>query len=139
VKRLRDGKPVAGKLYSLEIDENDSDQLANYLGSMQLQQGSLLSRLAATFADVDLDQATSLAFARDQTAAYVLTYKHVVRFAKSANQTWSDALLSKGDIIHTHGLRQAEAMTIDKDGVLWLTSEKLPAPIVAVPTQARFE
>ena len=138
---LRQGKPTAGKLFRLDIDnvKSDVEQVATYMGQMRLRPGSLTSSIAASIANVDLNQATALTFATDESAAYVLTYRHVIRFAKHTNQSWSDALLGQGRVIHAHGLRQAEAMTIDDDGVLWLTSEKLPAPIRMLPTYTQFE
>ncbi|MEE9336206.1 MAG: hypothetical protein V3U65_19125 [Granulosicoccaceae bacterium] len=138
---LCDGKATAGKLFRLHINDsqNDSEQMATYVGQMQLRPSSLTSSLAASLAGVDLNQATALTFAADKTAAYVLTYRHLVRFAKRAGQSWADALLGQGEVIHEHGLRQAEAMTIDNDGMLWLTSEKLPAPIMALPSYTQFE
>ena len=138
---LRKGEPTPGKLFRLDITkgQSDSTQIATYIGQMQPRPSSVTSRLAASFANVDLNQATALSFAPDGSAAFMLTYRQVVRFTKRANQSWSDALLGRGDVIHRHGLRQAEAMTMDNDGVLWLTSEKLPAPIVAVPAFSSFE
>jgi hypothetical protein len=137
---LRNNQRSAGKLYRLPVSNTSGTEIvAQSLGEMVLLPSSLTSRLAASLAGIDLDQATDLVFSANRTAAYLLTYRQIIRFQRQAEQTWGDVLLAEGEVIHTHGLRQAEAITASEDGVLWLTSEKLPAPIWSIPTQTLFE
>jgi len=143
---LDKGDAVAAKLYRLALNpellnqpQSNSTQQAQYVGQMQLRPTSLSTRLAASFAGVDLNQATALSFSKDGLAAYVLTYRQVIRFDRLKNESWEQALSKPGRVIHNHGLRQAEAITIDNSGVLWITSEKLPAPILSLPTTVLYE
>lgn len=139
---IRNNQRSRGRLYRLPISHTTAKNkviVAEYLGQMQMQAGSLASQLAASLAGVDLDQATDLVFSTNATAAYVLTYRQIIRFQRQAQQSWADTLLAPGDVIHTHGLRQAEAITSADDGTLWFVSEKLPAPIWALPIQSVFE
>jgi len=147
---LNNGKAVAGKLYQLDIGSikeslrnnklhGKTKQVAQFLGRLQPRKTSASTRLTASLTGVDLSQATALSFSRNNNAAYLLTYKHIVQFDKAPHEDWQSALLGRGRVIHHHGLRQAEAMTIDEAGVIWITSEKLPAPIQAIPTFVGLE
>jgi hypothetical protein len=71
-----------------------------------------------------LGQPTALSFAPDGATAAVLTYGSPLIYTKRPNETWADALGRKPEVLTTHGLVQAEALTFAADShTLYVTGE----------------
>lgn len=118
---------------TLTLDSGDSLQVAKRIGTLTTRRPGIEARLAAALAGVDLSHATALAFNPDATAAFVLTYRHVLRFDRSADESWTDAFSRKAVRMHTHSLAQAEALSVAMDGTVWFTSENAGAPLWVLP------
>jgi hypothetical protein len=118
---------------TLTLDGGDSLQVAKRIGTLKTRKPGIEARLAAALAGVDLSHATALDFNRDATAAFVLTYRHVLRFDRSADESWADAFSHKAVRMHTHSLAQAEALSVAMDGTVWFTSENAGAPLWVLP------
>jgi hypothetical protein len=102
-------------------------------GTMQARRNSLEGRLAATFADVDLNHVTALSIDHKRNVAWLLTYRNILRFERSANQDWVQALAGRGLSAYRHNLEQAEALDVSADGLVWFTSEGEAAPLWVLP------
>lgn len=77
---------------------------------------------------------TALDFLSDGSGAVVLTPKDAYRYPRAKNQSWLAALRSKPTVVTLPHLRQTEAATVSADGkVLFVTSEKRPAPLLRMP------
>ena len=100
---------------------------------MQARDSSLESRLAATFADVDLNHVTALSIDHNRDVAWLLTYRNILRFSRRANQSWVQALAGQGLRAYRHNLEQAEALGVSADGLVWFTSEGESAPLWVLP------
>lgn len=118
---------------TLTLDGGDNLQIAKRIGTLTTRRPGIEARLAAALAGVDLSHATALAFNPDATAAFVLTYRHVLRFDRSADESWTDAFSRKAVRMHTHSLAQAEALSVAMDGTVWFTSENAGAPLWVLP------
>ena len=118
---------------TLTLDGGDRLQVAKRVGTLNTRKPGIEARLAAALAGVDLSHATALAFNQGVTAAFVLTYRHVLRFDRSADESWADAFSHKPVRMHTHSLAQAEALSVAMDGTVWFTSENAGAPLWVLP------
>ncbi len=77
-----------------------------------------------------LGQPTSLDVAPDGSAALVLTYGAVYRFAKQPDEDWRAAFRRLPERIRTPALSQAEAIAfVPGGGSFLLTTERRPAPL----------
>jgi len=120
----------------MQIDGGDTLQVAERVGTLKMPRPGFEARLAASLAGVDLNHATGFDITDDARHAYVLTYRHVFRFARTADESWAEALARQGERVHTHSLAQAEALAVATDGTVWLTSENRNAPLWALPAAA---
>ena len=77
---------------------------------------------------------TALEIDQQSATAYILTYSSVLKVEKQPQQSWADALLTGGYVVHNHRLEQAEGMTIDDKGKIWFTTEQRPAPLWVLPS-----
>lgn len=76
---------------------------------------------------------TAMDFLLDGSGAVVVTPKDAYRYARAKNQSWLDALRANPVVVKLPLLSQTEAVTVSADGkVLFVTSEKRPAPLVQV-------
>jgi hypothetical protein len=77
-----------------------------------------------------LAQPTALDVEPDGSAALVLTYGNVYRFAKAPSESWRAAFRRIPERVRIPALRQAEALGFVPGGASFmLTSEKRPAPL----------
>lgn len=97
--------------------------IADRVGTMALRRGTVESTLAAKFKDVDLSHPTAMSISRNDTIAYILTYREVLSVQRQTDQSWEEALSKPAKRLFSHPLRQAEAMTLSDEQALWLTSE----------------
>lgn len=127
--------PQASRLYTLPLPEQATDGLltARFVGELPMQPVGLEARLAAAVVGVDLNHPTAMDFDATSNTAYLLTYRHVLRVSRRDGQSWSEALTTSSERIHSHSLRQAEALAVSAGQSLWLTSEHAAAPIWALP------
>jgi len=107
--------------------------IAVHAGKMQARDSSFESRLAATFANVDLNHVTALSIDQDRNVAWLLTYRSILRFKRQTNQSWVQALTGRGLRAYRHNLEQAEALDVSADGLVWFTSEGESAPLWVLP------
>lgn len=74
---------------------------------------------------------TSMAMAPDGSALVVLTYRDAYRYERRGDESWAGALRRQPTALGLPPLIQAESITFDRRGeALYVTSEKLPAPLV---------
>ncbi|NND93093.1 MAG: hypothetical protein HKN42_19710 [Granulosicoccus sp.] len=131
--------PTASRLYELELtptamaSASDEILVATFAGELPMASPNLESRLAASFAGVDLNHPTALDFDPIGNTAYLLTYRHVLRVNRSGQQSWRDAFTAGGTRIHAHQLQQAEALAVVSGQWICITSEIAPAPLWALP------
>ena len=76
---------------------------------------------------------TSMALSPDGRTLVVLTYRDAYRFDRGAAETWGAAFARPPKPLGMPPLIQAESVTFSKDGrAVYVTSEKLPAPLVRI-------
>ena len=136
-----DGTLDANRAFRLPLPAPDAatiDRLvvATPLGPVNLGTRPLSHRMLRWLTGFDLGQPTGLVMTRDDQQAFLLTYRAVLRFRRHDGETWQHAFRRTPDVLHRHTLRQAEALTLDAAGRLWLTSEGLDAPLQAVVLSA---
>jgi len=127
----------ASRLYALDIPLTQPDNIlsAKFLTELPLPRISLESKLAASFVGVDLDHITAMEMSASGRTAYLLTYRQIQRIERSSNETWTKAFQRRGKLIHTHNLGQAEALAIAPGRSVFVTAEKLGAPLWSIPIQ----
>ena len=77
---------------------------------------------------------TSMALAPGGRDLVVLTYRDAYRYQRRGDEPWSATLARAPEALGMPPLLQAESITYSRDGrEVWITSEKLPAPLVKVP------
>lgn len=77
---------------------------------------------------------TAMDISPDGRRAIVLTYKHAYEFVRGENETWKGAFARKPRTIVAPERVQGESICYGADGkTLYLTSEKLPTPLLMVP------
>ena len=130
-------RTVPPVLYSLPLEATEPSQvaMAKRVGivdrlpaptEQDLEEGGFLGRYYS--------QPTALRLADDGRSAVVLTYKDAYEFPRNPNESWAEALAQRPRRIPLPPLEQAEAAALDpRDGSLWVTSEKRPAPLFHVP------
>ena len=78
-------------------------------------------------------QPTALDIRGDNRLAVILTYKDAHLFSRRSGEDWSDALARTPLTVSLPALRQKESACLTPDGRrLFITSEKRPAPLLAV-------
>ena len=112
--------------------------VARFIGTLGKPRRSFESRLAASLTGVDLNHPTALDFDPSSNTAYLLSYRHVQRIQRAANQSWAEAFSAPAQRIHSHGLKQAEALAVSPGRAVWLTSERRPAPLIGIPIQPQL-
>lgn len=95
------------------------------------------TRLVGALTGVDIGQPTAFTITADASVAFTLSYRHVRRYRRATSESWATALARRGERLYVHDLRQAEALDVDPDGVLWFASEGAPPPLWALPTTGR--
>lgn len=132
-ERLNQRKIVPSRIYRLTLKRNErnSVQTASFQGTVTMPKRSWKTRLLTKVLKFDPLQPTDLVISSDDTHAYVLNYLHVLHYERSVGDSWPDAFSKPPRVVHHHGLRQAEALTISPDGDVWLTSENVGAQLLA--------
>ena len=122
---------------SFNQDANQTTVLsANRIGTMPLRKAGLELALAATFAGVDLSHPTAMEFDAGTNSLYILTYREVLRVQRRDTESWASALSRKAELVLSHILPQAEALTTIPGQAVWFTSERTGAPLWAIPLDA---
>jgi len=81
--------------------------------------------------------ATAMDISPDGRRAVVLTYGDAHEFVRADGETWAQAFARAGRKIAMPKRRQGESICYGRDGrTLYLTSEKLPTPLIEVPVVA---
>lgn len=126
------------RVYALDMMQaitNSENLVATRIATMSKRSSNFESWLAAALVDVDLSHPTALEFDEAANTAYVLTYREVLRFRKQRGQSWPQTFAKKADLIWSHRLSQAEALTVSPGRALWITSEGVNAPLWAIPVR----
>ena len=90
--------------------------------------------VAKAIARLDIFQAVGMDMSPDGLRAVVLTYGDAYEYSRSPKEKWSAAFRRPGRKLSMPGRRQGESICYGPDGkTLYLTSEKLPAPLLEVP------
>lgn len=117
----------------LNLNAHAAPITATQVATMPLPARSIESSIIASLSGVDISQPTAFEIDQNNRFAYVLTYRGVFQFERKPQQSWGTVLSAARKAIHTHSLSQAEALTVDANGIVWFTSEKRPAPLWALP------
>jgi len=129
-----------GKVYRLPFELGSNTRLleASYLTTLFEQRASVETRLAAALTGVSLNSVTAMDFDATNRVAYLLTYREVIKLplpsiGDNPIEYLSNSLSQRGNVIYAHSLKQAEAMTVDSRGQIWLTSENALSPLWTLP------
>jgi len=112
---------------------NTAELPAIKVGEMPLRNTGIEGALAAAVAGVDLSQPTSMDFDPVSNSVYILTYREVLRVKRHSESSWADAFSAPAELVMSHSLSQAEALTVSPGRAVWFTSENAQAPIWAIP------
>jgi len=125
------------RLYSIQIPNSQPKEtlVATFLSTLPSPRKSIESRLAATFAGVNLDHITAIDIDASGHTAYLLSYREVRRVTRRPDQSWPEALSVLGRRIHFHNLGQTEALAIAGNRAVFITSEDKNAEIWAIPAR----
>jgi len=132
---LIDGERQASRVYRIPLSFSQQNQIADaeLIAQLAIPAVSLEAMLIASVGGVDVTQPTAFDIDEQNRTAYVLTYRSVYQYRREQNQSWAEALAQPRNLIHSHSLSQAEALAVSENGVVWFTSENLPAPLWALP------
>lgn len=82
-------------------------------------------------------QITAADLSADGRQLAVLNYRRAYVYTRSASEDWGAAVGRSPEPLAFGWLAQAEALAFDRDGrSLWITSERLPAPLIQLPLAA---
>lgn len=139
-------EPLAGSTHSpgkvyrlpLELVSNTRLREASYVTTLAAQNASVETRLAAALTGVSLNNVTAMDVDSVNRIAYLLTYRQVIKLplpdsADNSLDAVRTGLSQRGSILYRHDLHQAEAMTVDSRGQVWLSSENAHAPLWVLP------
>lgn len=132
-ERLTRNKAQPSRIYQLTLQGNNLDalQTAVYQGDVRMPNRNWKTRLLTKVLNIDPLQPTDLVISDDNQHAYVLNYLHVLHYERIGDESWPDAFSKPPKIMHHHGLRQAEALTVSNNGNVWVTSENVGARLLA--------
>ena len=89
---------------------------------------------AKPIANLMLFWTTGMDVSPDGRRAVVLTYAHARQYVRKSGKSWADAFARKPQTIFLPARPQGESICYGPDGkTLYLTSEKLPTPLIEVP------
>jgi hypothetical protein len=90
--------------------------------------------VAKSIGRLSIWQTTAMDISPDGLRAVVLTYLYAYEYRRRPGEKWADAFARPGRRLPTPGRRQGESICYGADGkTLYLTSEKLPTPLLEVP------
>jgi len=117
----------------LVLSKRDVPQRLYRLPMAQARAGGLATaELVATLPPLSA-QATGLDITKDGSTMAVLTYKGLYLWQRDQGQDWASALATGKRRIPLPALSKAEAMAFGADpGVVYVGSERLPAPLLAI-------
>jgi hypothetical protein len=85
-------------------------------------------------AEVKVPLVTAMDISPDGRRAVVLTYGSAREYTRTGKETWADVFARQGRTLEMPPRRQGESICYGPDGkTLYLTSEKLPTPLLEVP------
>lgn len=85
-------------------------------------------------------QITAADLSADGRQLAVLNYRSAYVYTRGASEDWAAAVARSPEPRAFGWLAQAEALAFDRDGrSLWITSERLPAPLIQLPLAAGDE
>ena len=93
--------------------------------------------VARRVAEIKLSTTTAMDISPDGRRAVILTYGPAFEFVRAKGETWAKALAREPRSIPMPRRNQGESICYGPDGkTLYLTSEKLPTPLLEVPVLA---
>ena len=96
--------------------------------------GQARNSVARAIATLTIPTATGMDISPDGLRAVVLTYGHALEYVRGSGETWAGGFAKKPRTILLPPRRQGESICYGPDGkTLYLTSEKLPTPLLEVP------
>lgn len=148
-----DSVPVAQTIFfTFEDDHRDCEAVAVdtkadciYFATKQREGGTLLYELpwskiepetaipAKRIATLDIPPATAMDISPDGRRAIILTYGEAYEFQREGEESWQEAFAKPARKIVVPERIQGESICYGRDGkTLYLTSEKLPTPLMEV-------
>jgi len=120
-------------VYQLPLSLTPTNRLlvAKRQGELQLPERGLAIQLITKLLNIDPLQPTDLVIAPNNTDAWVLNYRQILRYQRSGEESWANAFSKAPISTRIHSLKQAESITADAYGGVWITSEKTEAPLQA--------
>jgi len=92
--------------------------------------------VAKAVATLTIPTTTAMDISPDGLRAVVLTYGHAYEYVRSRKETWAAGFSRAPRILRMPGRRQGESICYGPAGrSLYLTSEKLPAPLIQIPAK----
>ncbi len=91
---------------------------------------------ARPIANLGLFWTTGMDVSPDGRRAIVLTYAHARQYVRKDGESWATAFARKPRTVFVPSRQQGESICYGADGkTLYLTSEKLPTPLIEVPVK----
>jgi hypothetical protein len=92
--------------------------------------------VAKPIATLKIPTTTAMDISPDGLRAVVLTYGDAYEYVRGPKETWAEGFGREGRVIKMPGRQQGESICYGHDGqTLYLTSEKLPTPLLEVPVK----
>jgi len=92
--------------------------------------------IAKAIATLSISTTTAMDISPDGLRAVVLTYGHAYEYVRAKDETWAAGFSRKPQMIRIPGRRQGESICYGPAGQsLYLTSEKLPTPLIQIPAK----
>jgi len=92
--------------------------------------------VAKAIAALSIPTTTAMDISSDGLRAVVLTYGHAYEYVRSRKETWAAGFSRKPRMIRMPRRRQGESICYGPGGrSLYLTSEKLPTPLIQIPAK----
>ncbi|MBL7221369.1 MAG: hypothetical protein ISS69_14750 [Phycisphaerae bacterium] len=93
--------------------------------------------VAKAIATLSIPTTTAMDISPDGLRAVVLTYGHAYEYVRGRDETWAAGFSRKPRILRIPRRRQGESICYGPAGQsLYLTSEKLPTPLIQIPAKA---
>jgi len=92
--------------------------------------------IAKAIATLTIPTTTAMDISTDGLRAVILTYGHAYEYVRNRKETWAAGFSRAPRILRMPRRRQGESICYGHDGrSLYLTSEKLPTPLIQVPAK----
>jgi hypothetical protein len=132
---LASKRRVPAEVFRLPLrPADDGVQTAERIGLLShIEQPSAAEREASPVFGRYRSQVTGMDLSPDGLTLAILTYQRIYLHHRGEDEAWAPALDRTPRVLRFPWLAQAEAIAWDLDGRgLWLTSERLPAPLLWV-------